>query len=86
MEKPKAPKKTAQEVAMEVRQRAMLDEEIKDTEDKLRTVKRGKLGAASMLGGGKKAKAGASSSSSRSYGSGSGSYSGGSTSGKRLMK
>ena len=51
MKKPKAPKKTAQEVAVERRQQIMLDKEIKDQEDRFRALSRGKMGKASLLGG-----------------------------------
>ena len=51
MKKPKAPSKTAQEVAVERRQTLMLDEEIEEQEDRFRAMARGKLGKASLLGG-----------------------------------
>jgi len=51
MRKPKAPKKSAQEVAVERRQTIMLDKEIEEQEDRFRAMSRGKLGKASLLGG-----------------------------------
>ena len=51
MRKPKAPKKTAQEVAVERRQQIMLDKEIEEQEDRFRALSRGKMGKASLLGG-----------------------------------
>jgi hypothetical protein len=49
--KPKAPKKTAQEVAVERRQTIMLDKEIEEQEDRFRALSRGKRGTVSLLGG-----------------------------------
>ncbi len=51
MKKPNAPKKTAQEVAVERRQQIMLDKEIEEQEDRFRALSRGKMGKASLLGG-----------------------------------
>jgi hypothetical protein len=51
MKKPKAPKKTAQEVAVERRQTIMLDKEIEEQEDRFRALARGKRGTVSLLGG-----------------------------------
>ena len=51
MKKPKAPKKTAQEVAVERRQTIMLDKEIEEQEDRFRALSRGKLGRSSLLAG-----------------------------------
>jgi hypothetical protein len=51
MRKPKAPKKTAQEVAVERRQTIMLDKEIEEQEDRFRALSRGKRGTVSLLGG-----------------------------------
>ena len=51
MKKPKAPKKTAQEVAVERRQTIMLDKEIAEQEDRFRALSRGKRGTISLLGG-----------------------------------
>ena len=51
MKKPKAPKKTAQEVAVERRQTTMLDKEIEEQEDRFRALSRGKLGRSSLLAG-----------------------------------
>jgi hypothetical protein len=56
MKRPKAPKPTAQELAVEQRQSRMIDEEIAEGEKRLKAVARGKLGAASLLGKTKKAK------------------------------
>ena len=51
MKSPKAPKPTAQQVAVERRQAAALDEEIREQEERFRAMARGKLGAKSLLGG-----------------------------------
>jgi predicted lipid-binding transport protein (Tim44 family) len=51
MKKAKAPKKTAQEVAVERRQIIMLDKEIEEQEDRFRALSRGKRGTVSLLGG-----------------------------------
>ena len=51
MRKPKAPKKSAQEVAVERRQTIMLDKEIEEQEDRFRALSRGKRGTVSLLGG-----------------------------------
>jgi hypothetical protein len=51
MKKPKAPKPTAQEVAMDIRQKQALDEEIGEQEQRFKALARGKLGASSLLGG-----------------------------------
>lgn len=51
MKAPKAPKPTAQQIAVERRQQAALDEEIAEQEARLSAVARGKLGAKSLLGG-----------------------------------
>ena len=51
MKKPKAPKPTAQEVAVTQRQQRALDEEIGEQEQRFKALARGKLGAASLLGG-----------------------------------
>ena len=51
MKKPKAPKPTAQEVAVERRQTIMLDKEIEEQEDRFRALARGKRGTVSLLGG-----------------------------------
>ena len=51
MKKPKAPKPTAQEKAVEIRQQRALDEEIAEQEQRFRALARGKLGTASLLGG-----------------------------------
>ena len=51
MKKPKAPQKTAQEVAVERRQTIMLDKEIEEQEDRFRALSRGKRGTVSLLGG-----------------------------------
>lgn len=52
MKSPKAPKKTAEQVNTERRQQFMLDEEIDETESRLKAVARGKLGKASLMGAG----------------------------------
>lgn len=51
MKTPKAPKPTAQEIAVERRQTAMLDEEISEQESRFKAMARGKLGQKSLLGG-----------------------------------
>jgi len=51
MKTPKAPKPTAQQVAVERRQTAMLDEEISEQESRFKAMARGKLGQKSLLGG-----------------------------------
>jgi hypothetical protein len=51
MKKPKAPKPTAQEVAVTQRQQRALDEEIGEQEQRFKALARGKLGSASLLGG-----------------------------------
>lgn len=51
MKKPKAPKPTAQERAVEMRQQRALDEEIAEQEQRFKALARGKLGTASLLGG-----------------------------------
>lgn len=51
MKSPKAPKPTAQQVAVERRQAAALDEEIREQEERFRAMARGKLGTKSLLGG-----------------------------------
>jgi len=51
MKKPKAPKQTAQEVAVTQRQQRALDEEIGEQEQRFKALARGKLGSASLLGG-----------------------------------
>tara|TARA_R110000824_G_scaffold3174_3_gene14821 strand:- start:973 stop:1266 length:294 start_codon:yes stop_codon:yes gene_type:complete len=49
MKRPKAPKPTAEENAMVMRQQAALDEEIAEGEKRLKAVTRGTLGAKSLL-------------------------------------
>lgn len=51
MKSPKAPKPTAQQIAVERRQSAALDEEIREQEERFRAMARGKLGTKSLLGG-----------------------------------
>jgi hypothetical protein len=51
MKSPKAPKPTAQQLAVERRQAAALDEEIREQEERFRAMARGKLGTKSLLGG-----------------------------------
>ncbi len=48
---PKKPKKTAEEEAIETRQRSLLDEEIEESEERFKALARGKLGGASLLSG-----------------------------------
>ena len=49
MKSPKAPKKTAEEVAVERRQTMLLDKTIEEEETRFRQLSRGKLGKASLL-------------------------------------
>ncbi len=51
MKSPKAPKPTAQQIAVERRQAVALDEEIREQEERFRAMARGKLGIKSLLGG-----------------------------------
>jgi len=51
MKSPKAPKPSAQQLAVERRQQAALDEEIAEQEARIAAIARGKLGAKSLLGG-----------------------------------
>ena len=51
MKAPKAPKPTAQQLAVERRQAAALDEEIREQEERFRAMARGQLGVKSLLGG-----------------------------------
>ena len=51
MKRPKAPKPTAQQLAVERRQAAALDEEIAEQEERSRALTRGRLGTASLLAG-----------------------------------
>jgi len=49
MKRPKAPKPTAQELAVVERQSRMLDEEMEEGEKRLKALARGKLGSKSLL-------------------------------------
>ena len=51
MKAPKAPKPTAQQIAVERRQAKALDEEIAEQEGRFRAMARGQLGVRSLLGG-----------------------------------
>jgi len=51
MKSPKAPKPTAQQIAVERRQTIALDKEIEEQEERFRAAARGKLGTRSLLGG-----------------------------------
>ena len=51
MKRPKAPKPTAQQIAVERRQQAALDKEIEEQEERFRAISRGQLGTKSLLGG-----------------------------------
>ena len=51
MKTPKAPKPTAQQLAVERRQATALDKEIEEQEERFRAAARGKLGVKSLLGG-----------------------------------
>ena len=76
MKSPKAPKKTAEQVSVERRQQFMLDEEIEETEGRLKAVARGKLGKASLLASGATRRGGATGGSSLIGGASSGGTSG----------
>jgi hypothetical protein len=65
MKRPKAPKPTAQELAVVERQSRMLDEEMEESEKRLKALARGKLGSKSLLAKG--ASASGQSSASRGY-------------------
>lgn len=47
----KKPEKGAEEAAIELRQRSLLDKEIQDQEERLKALARGKLGNKSLLSG-----------------------------------
>lgn len=49
--KPKKQPKTAEQNAIEIRQRSLLDDEIEDSERKFKALRRGNLGRASLLSG-----------------------------------
>ena len=66
----RTPKKTQEQVATERRQQFILDEEIDETEGRLKAVARGKLGKASLLASGKGRRGGASAGGSMLSGSG----------------
>jgi hypothetical protein len=51
MKSPKAPKPTARQIAVERRQAAALDEEIREQEERFAAMTRKKLGTKSLLGG-----------------------------------
>lgn len=51
MKSPKAPKKTAEEVAVERRQTMLLDKEIEEEETRFKQLAGGKLGKKSLLAG-----------------------------------
>ena len=76
MKSQKAPKKTAEQVSVERRQQFMLDEEIEETEGRLKAVARGKLGKASLLTSGATRRGGATGGSSLIGGASSGGTSG----------
>jgi len=57
MKSPKAPKPSAQEVAIERRQQVALDKEIEEQEDRLRAATRNRLGTKSLLGGAPRSRA-----------------------------
>lgn len=77
MKRPKIPEPTAQELAVVERQSRQLDEEMEESEKRLKAIARGKLGPRSLL-----AKAGSSKSATRGASTMSGmGYSGGGMSG-----
>jgi hypothetical protein len=49
MKRPKAPEPTAQELAVVERRSRMLDEEMEESEKRLKAIARGKLGSKSLL-------------------------------------
>ena len=49
--RPKAPAKTAEQAAGEIRTRSLLDKEIEEEEERLRFARRAKLGRVSLLSG-----------------------------------
>ncbi len=49
LKRPKAPEPTAQELAVVERQSRMLDEEMEESEKRLKALARGKLGSRSLL-------------------------------------
>jgi len=51
VKRPRAPAKTAEQEAIEIRQRKALDKEIEEEEDRFKLLARGKLGRASLLSG-----------------------------------
>ena len=51
LKKPKAPKPSAQELAVGQRQQRALDQEIGEQEQRFKALARGKLGSSSLLGG-----------------------------------
>jgi hypothetical protein len=59
MKSPKAPKKTAEQASTERRQQFLLDDEIEETEGRLKATARGKLGKASLLTSGSTRRGGA---------------------------
>jgi len=72
LKKPKAPKPSAQELAVDIRQRKMLDEEIAEQESRFKALARGKLGSVSLLGGAPRSRAEAASGSRSARGSAAG--------------
>ncbi len=58
LKRPKAPEPTAQELAAEQRTSRMLDEEIEESEKRLKAAARSKLGASSLLAQATKASGG----------------------------
>ena len=72
MKRPKAPKPTAEDKAMVMRQQAALDDEIAEGEKRLKAVTRGTLGTKSLL-----AKASTPKAAKKRSGTGSGGYMGG---------
>ncbi len=47
---PKKPKKTPEEIALGIRQRSLLDDEIEESEKRFKAMARGNLGRSSLLG------------------------------------
>jgi len=81
--RPKAPAKTAEQAAGEIRTRSLLDKEIEEEEERLRFARRGKLGQSSLLSGAARTISEAATGSRRGGGGGAGSLLGGGPPGSR---
>jgi hypothetical protein len=88
MKRPKIPEPTAQELAVVERQSRQLDEEMEESEKRLKAIARGKLGTRSLLakaGSAKSATRGASAMSGTGYSGSSGAGSSGARSGNSMI-